>query len=65
MPDLTALDTPDLLNEFDQYAQQQEVAAIIAELKARVIKENDSDDIAYNSVYAWRGAVRPKTRPLV
>lgn len=65
MPDLTTMDTNELLTEFDQYMQQQEVTDIINELKARVIKENDSDDIQYNSVYAWRGAIRPKNRPLV
>lgn len=60
MADLTGLRTDELLNEFDQYLVQQEVADIIAELKARVIKPNDPDgDEAHN-----RG-VRPFHAPHV
>jgi hypothetical protein len=54
------LTTVELLAEFDQYMQQSEVAAIIAELKARVIKENDSDATAKST-----GGVRPLHHPIV
>lgn len=65
MPDLTAMTTDELLSEFDQYMQQPEVTDIINELKERVIKQSDSDDIQYNSVYAWRSGLRPEHAPRV
>lgn len=65
MPDLTTMQTDELLDEFDQYMQQPAVAAIIAELKFRIIKESDTDDIQYQSVYAWRRGLRPDRAPRV
>lgn len=65
MPDLTAMHTDELLSELDQYMLQQEVADVIEELKFRVIKENDSDDIEYQSIYAWRRGLRPLHAPRV
>lgn len=58
MPNLKHLTTMQLLAEFDQYMLQQEVAAIVTELKEREIKENDEDDTPQH-----RGGIRPEQAP--
>lgn len=60
MPDVTDLDTIDLLNETDQYPLSAPMATIITELKRRVIKQNDPEDNPQ-----VRGGVRPKKHSIV
>lgn len=61
MPDVTTMDTKNLLIALEPYVENdQSGTELLDELKFREIKENDADDSTQH-----RGGIRPNHQPLV
>ena len=60
MPDITALDTKDLLDQIQAGPLTQPESEALTELYARIIKDGDSDATA-----KVIGGIRPKHHPIV
>jgi len=62
MPDKTTIE---LLDDIEATPLTSEAVTALNDLKDRIIKEGDADDIVQGGVETTRGGIRPKKQPLV